>query len=100
GGPGRKVAEVRVLLTGLAGPNSVDLADGVLYVGEANAVGKVGFDPQTRQLTGTYTRIASLATGGSHFTRTVRMGPDGWVYVSAGSTCNVCLETNPERAAI
>jgi glucose/arabinose dehydrogenase len=28
------------------------------------------------------------------------IGPDGKIYVSIGSTCNVCLETDPHRAAV
>ncbi len=28
------------------------------------------------------------------------MGPDGWLYVSIGSSCNVCEERDPRRAAI
>lgn len=46
-------------------------------------------------------RIATLPPGGGHFTRTIRFTPDGTrLLVSIGSTCNVCEEDNPERAAI
>jgi glucose/arabinose dehydrogenase len=41
-----------------------------------------------------------LPTGGGHVTRTIVFGADGNMYVSAGSSCNVCQETNPKRAAI
>ncbi|HEY4032394.1 MAG TPA: PQQ-dependent sugar dehydrogenase, partial [Ktedonobacteraceae bacterium] len=37
---------------------------------------------------------------GNHITRTVLIGPDGNLYVSIGSTCNVCIETNPQRATV
>ncbi|MEO6891349.1 MAG: PQQ-dependent sugar dehydrogenase, partial [Ktedonobacteraceae bacterium] len=33
-------------------------------------------------------------------TRTVLIGPDNHIYVSIGSDCNVCRETNPYRATI
>lgn len=32
--------------------------------------------------------------------RTLAVGPDGKVYVSVGSTCNACDETNPESATM
>ncbi len=39
-------------------------------------------------------------SGGGHWTRTVAVGPDGAIYVSAGSSCNVCIETDARRAAV
>ena len=32
--------------------------------------------------------------------RTLAFGPDGQLYISAGSTCNACNESNPEAATI
>lgn len=46
-------------------------------------------------------KIADLPTkGGGHFTRTLGFGPDDRLYVSIGSSCNVCDETDEKRAAI
>jgi glucose/arabinose dehydrogenase len=39
-------------------------------------------------------------TSGGHSTRTVAVLPDGDLLLSAGSTCNVCIETDRRRAAI
>ena len=41
-----------------------------------------------------------LPTGSGHSTRTLAFGPDGKLYVSAGSSCNVCQERDEKRAAI
>lgn len=41
-----------------------------------------------------------LPEGGGHWTRTVAAGPDGYLYVSAGSSCNACEEKDPRRAAV
>jgi len=41
-----------------------------------------------------------LPTGGGHWTRTVVVGPDGFFYVSAGSSCDSCPEDDPRRAAV
>ena len=38
--------------------------------------------------------------GGQHPNRMVQLGPDGKLYVSVGSTCNACAETNEENATI
>ncbi len=35
-----------------------------------------------------------------HFTRTLRVGPDRALYVSAGSSCNVCIETTARAAVL
>jgi glucose/arabinose dehydrogenase len=43
--------------------------------------------------------VSGLPDGGQHPNRTMAFGPDG-MYVSIGSTCNNCDETNPEHAAI
>jgi glucose/arabinose dehydrogenase len=39
-------------------------------------------------------------TGGGHMTRTLGFGPDGRLYVSIGSSCNVCNESDDRRAKI
>jgi Raf kinase inhibitor-like YbhB/YbcL family protein len=44
--------------------------------------------------------ISDLPDGGQHPNRTLAIGPDGKLYISAGSTCNACAETNPESAAM
>lgn len=44
--------------------------------------------------------INDLPDGGQHPNRTLAVGPDDKLYVSAGSTCNACAETNPESATI
>ena len=41
-----------------------------------------------------------LPEGGAHWTRTVVIGPDASLYVSAGSSCNVCVERDKRRAAV
>src|SRR3989338_8186111 len=45
-------------------------------------------------------KIADLPSGGGHFTRTIAFGPDDRLYVSIGSSCNVCNEKDDRRAKI
>lgn len=44
--------------------------------------------------------INDLPDAGQHPNRTIAFGPDGMLYISVGSTCNACKETNPESATI
>ncbi len=44
--------------------------------------------------------INDLPDGGQHPNRTIAFGPDGLLYITVGSTCNACNETNPENATI
>lgn len=89
------------LLTDLNRPHGIALHDGWLYVGETDAIVRVRFDAQTRQVSGTPERIVTgLPGGGNHWTRTVDVGPDGKLYVSIGSSCNVCIEDDPRRATV
>ncbi len=89
------------LVTGLDRPHGLALRDGYLYVAEMTAVGRIKFDAATRKTKGAFERvITGLPSGGNHWTRTIGFGPDGFLYVSVGSSCNACLEADPRRAAI
>ncbi len=91
----------RTLLEGLDGPHGIDLHDGWLYVAEETTVSRVRFDAASGTRQGALARVVSgLPAGGNHTTRTLRFGPDGGMYVSIGSSCNVCVEEDRRRAAI
>ncbi len=68
-----------------------------LYVAEENKISKAPLYSEAP-----LQKIADLPTaGGGHFTRTIKFGPtDNKLYVSIGSSCNVCLEADARRAAI
>ncbi|RJQ36185.1 hypothetical protein C4552_04485 [Candidatus Parcubacteria bacterium] len=44
--------------------------------------------------------IARLPTGGGHYTRTIGFAPNGELFASVGSSCNVCREEDERRATI
>jgi glucose/arabinose dehydrogenase len=44
--------------------------------------------------------LGDLPDGGQHPNRTLAVGPDRMLYVSVGSSCNACPETNPEHATM
>lgn len=96
------LGEPEALITGLSQPSSVAFFaadDGTyLYVGEPHQVSR--FPYQAAGPVGTQeVVIADLPTEG-HWTRTVAFGPDGMLYLSVGSSCNICTEEHPLRAAI
>ncbi len=45
-------------------------------------------------------KILDFPAGGRHTTRTLSFGPDGRLYISLGSSCDVCVEKEPRLATI
>lgn len=92
----------QLLLEGLERPHGIYLHEGWLYVAETHAVLRIRYNAKERKFEGTphYVVRNSFPGGGSHSTRTVKVGPDNKLYVSAGSSCNVCRENTPKRASI
>jgi Raf kinase inhibitor-like YbhB/YbcL family protein len=62
-----------------------------IFVADIQAGGKLG--PLTMI-------VGDLPDAGQHPNRTIAFGPDDKMYVSVGSTCNACNESNPENATI
>jgi glucose/arabinose dehydrogenase len=92
---------VRALLENLSRPHGLDLFGDWLYVAEGDGVGRVRIDRETGELRGKYERVVNdLPQAGNHWTRSVRFGPDGAMYVTVGSSCNVCVESDARRAAM
>ncbi len=91
----------RVLIEGLEQPHGVELRDGWLYVGETDAIARIRYDAERGRTDGPLERIVTgLPGGGNHWTKSLRFGPDGWLYMHVGSTCNVCIEEDERRATI
>lgn len=90
------------LVEGLDLPTSVAVqeVDGetYLYIGEQSQVSRYPYDANGSAGEGV-TIVPNLPVGG-HSTRTVIFGPDGWLYLSVGSSCNICDETEPLRATV
>ncbi|MSR36209.1 MAG: hypothetical protein EXR95_06125, partial [Gemmatimonadetes bacterium] len=84
-----------VIAARLNQPYGMVFRDGALYVGEHDQVvrlGGPGFITKT-------VIVPDLPTGG-HWTRELAFGADGMLYVSVGSSCNLCEEDDPRRAAV
>jgi glucose/arabinose dehydrogenase len=69
----------------------------ILYYAEESKISKVRLYSDGRE-----EKIADLPASrlGGHTSRTIGFGPDGRLYVSVGSTCNVCVEKDSRFASI
>ena len=84
-----------VIVSGLSQPYGLAFHEENLYIGETHQIIRLtgpGFTEET-------VIIPDLPTGG-HWTREIEFGPDNRLYVSIGSSCNICEEADPRRAAV
>ena len=91
---------IEILDSGLDLPHGLWLDGETLYVAEEHQVIRYGYDVQARELGLKEVVLEGIPAGDGHHTRTIKKGPDGWFYVSIGSSCNVCIEDHEWRAAI
>jgi len=91
---------IKVFADNLDNPHSLVYHNGAWYVGVPSGVIRLvdrDGDGVADQRT---TLIDDYPTTGAHSTRTVEFLPDGRMVVAIGSSCNVCREEDPRRAAI
>lgn len=92
--------EIRVFADGLDAPHSLAYHQGDWYVGVPSGVIRLTDADGDGVAESRTTLIDNFTPPGQHSTRTVAFLPDGRMLISAGSTCNVCTESDPRRAAI
>jgi glucose/arabinose dehydrogenase len=92
---------IEVIADSLSAPSSIAFyADGSLYVGETTRILRLSAPDGVGVFQARETVIDGLPSGG-HTTRTVLFSPDGkYLFVSIGSSCNVCVESDERRATI
>ncbi len=77
---------------------------GLAFVGDkllvANQDGVVRLDKTGGRWSPRATSLIPNLPSGGHTLKTLRLGPDGYLYLNVGSSCNVCVEEDPLRATI
>jgi glucose/arabinose dehydrogenase len=92
------LSEAPVLISeNLNAPNGLAFVDDDLLIANQDGVVKLS------NKNGTWSKpqpfISGLPTGG-HTLKTIKLGPDNFLYINVGSSCNVCAEDDPMRATI
>ena len=88
-----------VVLSGLDRPHGMAFHKGKFYVANTGGVVRYALDGSGIP-TGAPEQLNRYDAGKNHWTRSIVFGADNRMYVSIGSTCNICVETAQERAAV
>ncbi|HBD05097.1 TPA: hypothetical protein DCZ32_01410 [Candidatus Uhrbacteria bacterium] len=73
-----------------------------LYIAEENQLSVFDWDSENRRAINKR-KVTDFPTGGNHATRTIMFRPypyEDELLISIGSSCNVCIESDPLRASI
>jgi glucose/arabinose dehydrogenase len=90
----------QLVASGLNLPHGLAWQNDWLYVAENDRVERLHSTTGDGVLNVKELVTNNIPGGSGHFTRTIHFAPDGKMYVSSGSSCNVCAESDPRRAAI
>jgi glucose/arabinose dehydrogenase len=90
---------VVVVVTGLNQPHGLAFHKGMLYVAATDGVARVTLGADGTS-SGSPVYVNRYSGGGGHWSRTIVFGADSAMYVSVGSSCNLCIEQSPDRAAV
>lgn len=89
-----------VLLADLELPHGLAFRRGALYVAETGRIVRYRYHPTTLKAVEPTVVVRGLPPGAHHWTRSIVFGPDDKLYVAVGSSCDICEERDPRRAAI
>ncbi len=88
-----------VAVSGLNRPHGLAFRSGYLFIANTDGVVRVRLGPNG-VASGSPERVNSYNGGGAHWSRSIVFGPDSGMYVAIGSSCNMCIEKSPDRAAV
>jgi glucose/arabinose dehydrogenase len=91
-----------VFAEGLDNPHSLVFYNNYLYVASDDSVVRYPYKSGDLKASAAAQLVTNdVVVGNGHTTRTIAISPDGkQLYLSAGSSCNVCEDTDDRRAAI
>ena len=91
--------EREIVVDRIEGAHGLAFHNGYLYIAALRGVHRVKLDA-TGKPSGAPEQLNTYPFIRGHSTRTIVFGRDGGMYVSIGSSCNICLEPSPELAAV
>ena len=90
---------VTVVVSGLNKPHGLAFHKGAFYVANTDGVMRVPLGTDMVP-SGAPVYVNHFEEGGGHWTRTIIFGADSAMYVSVGSSCNLCTESSTDRATV
>ncbi len=93
-----KADEIIKVIDGLNKPHGIAFLDDYMYIANEDSVIKVKLENNLKANISTKEYFTDLPKGG-HWTRTIRI-KDNNLYISVGSSCNVCIEKDIRRGSI
>lgn len=94
-----KFDALKTVVSGMPGVHGIVLRNGFIYLCSNKELKRSKLDANG-ELLPLETLLNDLPDGGQHGNRTIAFGPDDKLYISVGSDCNDCAETNPEHATL
>jgi glucose/arabinose dehydrogenase len=91
--------DLRTVMSKFPDVHGITIYKGDLYLCSSTTLKRAHIQPDG-SLTDTITLVNDLPEGAQHDNRMIAFGPDDKLYISVGSSCNDCAETNAEKATI
>ncbi|MES2829790.1 MAG: PQQ-dependent sugar dehydrogenase [Bacteroidota bacterium] len=96
-----KFENLITVVSNFKGVHGITMKDNWMYLCNSNEVRRYPVKPDgTLDAMAGETPIKDLPDGGQHPNRTMDFGPDGMLYISVGSLCNDCKESDKETAVM
>ena len=91
--------DLKTVVTMFPGVHGITVHNGFVYLCANRELKRAKMKPDG-MLEEPVMLMKDLPDGGQHPNRTIAFGPDGMLYITVGSTCNDCGESNPESATM
>lgn len=92
-------SDEKTVVAELEDVHGINIHDGIMYLATVKELYEAQILPDG-DISEPQLILDDLPDGGQHPNHTLAFGPDNRLYVSIGSSCNACKETNKEQAAI
>jgi glucose/arabinose dehydrogenase len=95
-----KFEELVTVVAEFHGVHGITIKDGWMYLCNNNQLRRYKLLDDGKVEKTWEILISDLPDGGQHPNRTIEFGPDGFLYISVGSECNDCKESDKELASM